>query len=100
MIFDGATYDPTLDHVRSEGQLGRVLALMRDGQWRTLYEIYKAVGDNKADISARLRDLFKPKFGARRMEARKRSKRPWEYRLLLCQIDKLRLAQRIDRRKS
>lgn len=36
---------------------------MLDGVWRTLPEIASAIGAPEASVSARLRDLRKPKFG-------------------------------------
>lgn len=60
--YDGAT--TTADDVpRLDSQLGRVFALMRDGEWRTPAEVEAATGDNWASASARLRDLRKSKFG-------------------------------------
>lgn len=61
--FDGETYEPEEDHARLTGQLARVLDLMKDGRWRTLAEIAKAVDGSEAGVSARLRDLRKPRFG-------------------------------------
>lgn len=95
MPFGGHTYDPALDQIRLTGQLGRVLALMRDGQWRTLNEIYRVVGGSEAAISARLRDFRKPKFGGHQVDARRRTQGLWEYRLVLADADIARLDQRI-----
>ena len=83
--FDGATYDPDFDHARLTSQLDRVRTLMQDGQWRTLREIADKVGDPEASVSARLRDLRKEKFGAWRVERRRRGapeRGLHEYRLL------------------
>jgi hypothetical protein len=49
---------------RLNAQLGRVKAIMEDGQWRTLEEISSLSGDPQASISARLRDLRKERFGS------------------------------------
>lgn len=62
----------------------RVLSLMSDGKWRTLSEIHEAVGGTEASVSARLRDLRKPKFGGytvlrRRVGDPRRGM--WEYKL-------------------
>jgi hypothetical protein len=65
---DGATYDHQRDGERLHKQHNRVLALMRDQAWRTLSEISDATGDPPASVSARLRDLRKPKFGAHTVE--------------------------------
>jgi ferritin-like protein len=45
------------DRVRLAGQLGRVFALMRDSQPRTLRQIADIAGCSEASASARLRDL-------------------------------------------
>lgn len=52
-----STYDPVLDGERLKKQLGRVKALMLDGEWRGLAEIAVATGAPEASASARLRDL-------------------------------------------
>lgn len=70
--FDGATYDHDRDHLRLGAQAQRVVDLMRDGQWRTLSEIATATGDPEASVSARLRDLRKPKFGRHDIGRRQR----------------------------
>lgn len=62
--FDGADYRPPRDHTRLAGQLQRIWECMRDGQWRTLPEIHAITGDPEASISAQLRHLRKPRFGA------------------------------------
>lgn len=61
--FGGETYEPERDGERLGRQLLRVKALMLDGEWRTLAEIGEHVGAPEASVSARLRDLRKPKFG-------------------------------------
>ena len=63
MHFDGATIEPAQDTARLAGQLERVKALMLDGRWRTLAQIAAAVEGSEAGVSARLRDLRKPRFG-------------------------------------
>ena len=83
MDFDGATYSSQHDGARLATQLGRVLALMADGKWRTLREIQEAVGGSEAGVSARLRDCRKAKFGGRTVLRRRRgepSEGLWEYR--------------------
>jgi hypothetical protein len=61
--FDGSTYRPARDHARLKGQLAKVSDLMCDGEWRTLRQIQNVVGGSEAAVSARLRDLRKPKYG-------------------------------------
>jgi hypothetical protein len=83
--FDGITYEPKLDYQRLSGQLRRVFGVMVKGGWWTLAEIARQTGDqSEAAISARLRDLRKPKFGGFEVERRRRGearKGLWEYRL-------------------
>lgn len=61
--FDGATFDPVHDSSRLGAQLAAVRQLMGDGLWRTLSEIAAALNAPEASVSARLRDLRKPRFG-------------------------------------
>lgn len=79
--FDGATYDPEKDFRRLDSQLGRVYRLMRDGKWRTLREIAMLVNGSEAGVSARLRDLRKPKFGGYTLQSKRRFDSLWIYRL-------------------
>lgn len=73
MTFDGETYVAERDGSRLRAQLDRVQRLMADGVWRTLGEIAEATGDaSDAAISARLRDLRKPRFGGFVVERRHR----------------------------
>jgi hypothetical protein len=83
--FDGAVYDPALDHDRLSKQLGRVFDLMRDGGWRTLQEIADQTGDPHTSISAQLRHLRKPRFGGYQIDKRRRTPTSgtWEYRLFI-----------------
>jgi hypothetical protein len=83
--FDGPAYDPALDDDRLRRQLGRVWTLMRDGEWRSLYEIAAATGDPETSTSAQLRHLRKPRFGGYTVEKRRRTPGAgtFEYRLLL-----------------
>lgn len=83
--FDGETYDPSKDKARLKHQLGRVYETMIDGLWRTLEGVAKLTGASEAAVSARLRDLRKPKFGGYVVERRAREPRKsglFEYRLL------------------
>jgi hypothetical protein len=80
--FDGETYEPARDKARLTGQLGRVRALMSDGEWRTLRQIAEAVTGSEAGVSARLRDLRKVKFGAHGVERRRVDGGLFEYRLV------------------
>ena len=79
---DGATYNPVVDKVRLNNQTQLVLDLMFDGRWRTLSEIASATGAPEASVSARLRDLRKPKFGSWIVERHRLSPGLHEYRLV------------------
>lgn len=82
IAFDGETFDQSKDGPRLGRQLDAVLSLMRDGRWRSIPEILAAIGmGSEAGISARLRDLRKPKFGCHTVERRRRVGGLWEYRL-------------------
>ena len=61
--FDGATFSYERDSSRLGDQMCAVLTLMADGQWRTLAGIASETGAPESSVSARLRDLRKPKFG-------------------------------------
>lgn len=61
--FDGSTYEEARDRIRLREQLDRVYTLMLDGKSRTLKRISELTGDPEPSVSARLRDLRKPKFG-------------------------------------
>ena len=80
--FDGKTYDPARDGMRLGAQLLRVWALMSDGKWRTLAEISNNTGDPQASISARLRDIRKPKFGGHAVEVEHLGRGLYQYRLV------------------
>lgn len=82
--FDGITYSPEHDGRRLTKQLQAVQKLMSDGRWRTLPAISRIVGAPEASVSARLRDLRKPKFGGFTVERRSQGDRTrglFEYRL-------------------
>ena len=87
MDFDGATYDVESDGDRLSSQLQDVKLLMSDHEWRTLAEIAEELGYPDASVpalSARLRDLRKPKFGGFEVESRRKVNGGglWEYRVL------------------
>ena len=82
--FDGATYEFQFDHSRLSGQVARVFAFMAFGYWHTLDEIAAATGDPCQSVSARLRDLRKPRFGGHTIDRRRRGDPKdglFEYRL-------------------
>ena len=73
--FDGVTYNHKFDYARLNKQAQNVYRLMCDGKWRTLQEISDAVKAPQASVSARLRDLRKPKFGGFLVNRRARGMR-------------------------
>lgn len=70
-MFSGHTYEPAQDGERLSRQLERVKDLMRDGQWRSLGTISAAVHGSEASVSARLRDLRRPRFGGYTVDRRR-----------------------------
>ncbi len=80
---DGETFDRARDGARLDGQAADVFRLMRDGQWRALAMISAATGHPEASVSARLRDLRRPKFGGFTVEHRHVSKGLWQYRVIV-----------------
>ena len=62
--FNGSDYDGIWDSERLTVQHQRIRTLMLDGEWRTLSAIETLTGDPQASISAQLRHLRKPRFGA------------------------------------
>lgn len=84
MRFDGPDLLAS-DVQRLGSQLERVKQAMNNGSWWTLAELATAVNGSEAGVSARLRDLRKPRFGGYRVERRrivKWSLGLWQYRLL------------------
>lgn len=68
---DGATYEAQFDFDRLNRQQRLVYDAMADGHWRTLRRISDLTGCPEASVSARLRDLRKPKFGGFTVERRR-----------------------------
>jgi len=79
--FDGKTFEPERDQSRLKAQLDAVRSIMFDGRPHTLAEIAERVGAPEASVSARLRDLRKPKFGGYQIERSHVSRGLWQYRL-------------------
>ena len=84
---DGATFDYARDARRLAGQHARVLAFLRDSQWHTLSQIAEATGDPEASVSARLRDLRKPRFGSYVVERQYVERGLFRYRLRVGQLE-------------
>lgn len=80
--FDGPAYVPQRDFVRLTRQVKRVFDLMKDARWRTLEDIALATGDPSPSVSAQLRHLRKPRFGAHTVNRRHVGGGLYEYQLL------------------
>ena len=81
-MFDGVTFDAARDGARLTNQLARVKDLMADGRWWTLQQVAANLHASEASVSARLRDLRKPKFGRYQVERRYVERGVWQYRVL------------------
>jgi biotin operon repressor len=79
--FDGRTYDPDQDGERLSGQLKKVYSIMSQGGWHTLASMAEETGASEASVSARIRDLRKPKFGRYEVERKRMSGGLFVYRL-------------------
>lgn len=81
-MFSGNTFNQEQDGARLTGQLGRVAAVMADGDWHTLAELAQKCGGSEAAISARIRDFRKPKFGAMEVTTERVRAGLWRYKLV------------------
>jgi len=79
--FDGATYLANRDEERLARQLARVRGAVADGNWRSLAEISRLTSAPQASVSARLRDLRKPRYGSLTVERRYLRNGLWLYRV-------------------
>ena len=80
-LFDGKTFSPERDGARLGAQLEAVRSYMLGHGWVTLGQIVAAVGGSAPGVSARLRDLRKPRFGGYTVERRYVADGLWEYRV-------------------
>jgi hypothetical protein len=80
-LFDGVTYDASRDQARLSGQLKAVRYVLLDNRWHTLGEIAQRVGGSEAGVSARIRDLRKPRFGSHTIEKQRVTDGLWQYRM-------------------
>ena len=80
--FSGITYEPELDRSRLSAQLIRIWNVMKDNQWRTLWEIEKLTSDPLQSVSARLRDFRKKRFGSHTVNRRRIGPGLFEYQLI------------------
>lgn len=79
----GVTFDAERDEDRLNRQQRAVFAAMADGTWHTLDELARATGHPEASVSARLRDLRKPRHGGHTVEKTHLGHGLWAYRLVL-----------------
>jgi biotin operon repressor len=81
--FDGETFSPEADGARLSRQLDRVKEKMRSGDWHTLSALAASVEASEASVSARIRDLRKPRNGGYTVLRRRVAGIPglWEYKL-------------------
>lgn len=80
---DGETFSKGRDLSRLNAQMRAVYELMKDGQWRSLFAIAHHTDHPEASVSARLRDLRKPKFGGFTVERRYIANGEYHYRVLV-----------------
>ncbi len=79
---DGETFVQERDGQRLQKQHARVLEALRNGQWWTLAALSAETGDPEASVSARLRDLRKPRFGSHTIERQYVERGLFRYRLV------------------
>lgn len=88
--FNGSDYIPARDDVRLTGQLLRIWSVVCDQQWRSLEEISNRTGDPAASVSAQLRHLRKPRFGAHTVEKSYLGNGLYKYRVIPNQTELVR----------
>ena len=87
--FDGATYDPKRDWRRLDLQVSAVYRAMRLGVWLTLGQVGDWIFEEvqidvpHQSISARIRDLRKPKWGGHEIQRRYLRDGIWQYRMVI-----------------
>ena len=92
MRFDGESYDGDRDENRLARQYRAVFDLMADAEWRTPPEMEEWTGYTWASISARLRDMRKPRFGAHTVNRRYVHDGLYEYQLVVRLPEPVQLA--------
>lgn len=83
MYFDGSTYQHERDSSRLGDQMAAVLSVMSDGKWRTLAGIASETNAPEASVSARLRDLRKPRFGGHTVNREYLQRGLFQYQLVV-----------------
>lgn len=79
--FDGVTFNEARDGTRLKSQMERVREMMQSGIWYKLSHLVMWCGGTEASISARIRDLRKPRFGGHTISRRHIAGGTWEYRM-------------------
>ncbi len=82
-----STFGPSFDEAKDGERVRDQMQVIRDfclaRPWMTLNSLHNALGYPEASISAQLRHLRKERFGAYRVEKRRRTEEGlWEYRVL------------------
>jgi len=81
-LFDGITINDERDEGRLNKQLDAVrTAMLRSPEWWTLAALAGTTRYPEASVSARLRDLRKPKFGGYTVERKYVERGLWAYRV-------------------
>jgi hypothetical protein len=68
-LFDGVTISPQVDDGRLTILQGRVYSYLRSHDWVTLRQLSEACRGTETSVSARIRDLRKPRWGEHEIQA-------------------------------
>jgi predicted transcriptional regulator len=79
-VFEGATYDESLDYARLSTQIEDVLNSMLDQKWHMMQDIAASINAPEPSVSAQIRNLRKEKHGGYVID-RRRVGNTYEYRL-------------------
>lgn len=91
--FDGHDgYIPQRDDGRLRGQALAVWRILADCNWHTIPELSSATGGSEAGVSARIRDLRKPRFGGHSIEREHVANGLHRYRLRPVDLDAIKAA--------
>jgi len=80
-LFGGSTFVYERDADRLKSQMKVIRAAMSDGAWHTLAELAERSGYPEASISARIRDLRKPRWGGFEVQREFVRRGLWRYRM-------------------
>ena len=81
--FDGSDIVDARDRPRLAGQLRRIFAYMKDGNWYTLRSIAEGTKCPEASASAQIRNLKKKRFGEHTIKKQHIGNGVWLYRLIV-----------------